>query len=125
MQPARADRHGYFEEGSRAGGGNIRRSEQVSVMGKGRVVRPAVSFWIAWVAAPVDSGSHGTIHKIAFASQDRGVAAIKTPATGAMTCHRTIEAIFQQVSQDFDLLLHHRLRIFDQIGLKEEIVAGQ
>src|SRR5437773_1613660 len=44
---------------------------------------------------------------------------------GTMTGHRLIEPVFEEAGDDPDLLLHHRVGIFDQVRLKTEIVAGQ
>src|SRR5207249_7490296 len=97
--------------------------EEVRSIRKGRVVRAAVPVWIAGSSTPVEARAHGAVHAISLVEQHGGITAVETQSPGTMTDHRLIEPVYEEAGDDPDLLLHHRVGIFDQVRLKTEIVA--
>src|SRR5207249_1666943 len=104
---------------------NVRGVEEVGPVGKSPIVRAALPVWIARSSAPIESRAHGAVHAISLVKEHRGIATVETQTPGAMTDHRLIKPVFEQAGDDLDLLLHHRVGIFDQVGLKMEIIAGE
>src|SRR6266511_1383738 len=76
-------------------------------------------------AAMLLDGGHGAVDAISLVEQHGSITTVESPAPGTMADHRPIKPVFEEARERPDLLLHHRLGVFDQVGVKTEVVAGQ
>ena len=90
-----------------------------------RVVRAAVPVRIARSSAPIEMRAHGAVNAISLVEQHGGITAVETQTPCTVTGHRPIKPGFEEAGDDLDLFLHHRVGIFDEVGLIMEIVTGQ
>src|SRR5437660_3692502 len=123
VEAAPAGCHRYFQQLAGPGYRDVKGAGEVGAIRKGRVVRAAVPPWIARISAPIDARGDGTVHAISLVKQHGCITTIESPTPGTMTGHLLIKPVFEQAGEGLDLLLHHRFRVLNQVGVKPEIMA--